>query len=262
MTDPTAETRYGAFRAMRALRPSDDSVRGELLNEAFWVHHAAPASPSLVHVSSTRRAEIVLFGEEIYLEPPFSFRAGPEFTITAGNDDTRCTLSCFSLQDGIHRKQCSLKLDEVLHKLAEMGAAYPDVVDMLRRRRRPLPELPRRGGCAALGDLGRRSGQRRTGKQEDRFRRPALRRQGSARRPERVRRNADAVRRRSPAGGRAARAGGGRTTAVSVSFANEIPFGYFRLRLSGLTLPLSRKRKGRAGSYFVAIPSTSPALIR
>lgn len=134
MAEPSAETRYGAFRALRALRPTDESVSGELLNDSFWLHRVAPQGPSLVHISSSRRAEVVLFGEEVYLEPPFSFQAGPEFTVTASAEDDKCTLRRFSAQDGVSPpRQCSLKLSDVLHRLAEMGGSYPEVVDLLRR---------------------------------------------------------------------------------------------------------------------------------
>src|SRR4029077_6572454 len=93
LASPLAETRYGAFRALRALDDRDEAVRGEFLNDSFWLHRAAPGSPSLVHVSSSRRPEAVLFGGAVCLVPPFSFLAG-EFTVTAGADDTKCTIFC------------------------------------------------------------------------------------------------------------------------------------------------------------------------
>jgi hypothetical protein len=133
MSDPSAETRFGAFRALRTLRPNDEAVQGEYLNDTFWLHQVAPKGPSLVHVSTTKRAEVVLFGEEPYLEPPFSFQAGAEFTITASADDDKCTIGRFSTTGGIHRKQCSLKLSDVLRQVTELGGGYPDVVDLLRR---------------------------------------------------------------------------------------------------------------------------------
>jgi flagellar basal body P-ring protein FlgI len=133
LSETSAETRYGAFRALRALRPDDDAIPGEMLNESFWLHRVAPHSASLVHVSTTKRPEIVLFGEDAFMQPPFSFQAGAEFTITAGADDNQCIISRFSLSNGIHRKQCSLKLDDVLRRVAELGGSYPDIVDLLRR---------------------------------------------------------------------------------------------------------------------------------
>jgi flagellar basal body P-ring protein FlgI len=132
LSETSAETRYGAFRALRALRPNDDAIPGELLNDSFWLHRVAPQSQPMVHVSTTKRAEIVLFGEDAYMEPPFSFQAGAEFTITASADDTQCTISRFSLQHGIRRKQCSLKLGDVLRRLTDLGGTYPDAVDLLR----------------------------------------------------------------------------------------------------------------------------------
>jgi hypothetical protein len=95
LASPNPETRYGAFRALRALDESEPAVQGEMVNDAFWLHRVAPNSPGLVHVSSCRRAEIVLFGEEPLLVPPVAIRAG-EFNIVAGDDDKSCVISRFS----------------------------------------------------------------------------------------------------------------------------------------------------------------------
>jgi HEAT repeat protein len=129
----SAEVRYGAFRALLALDEHDASVQGELLNNSFWLHRVAPESPPLVHLAGSRRAEIILFGEEAFLVPPFSFLAGPEFTITAARDDEKCTISRFSVRHGTLRRQCSLKLEDVLRTLADLGGMYPDAVDLLRQ---------------------------------------------------------------------------------------------------------------------------------
>jgi hypothetical protein len=131
LASSSAETRYGAFRALRALDEHDAAVRGELLNDCFWLHRVAPESAPLVHVAGSRRAEIVLFGQESYLVPPFSFLAGPEFTITAGRDDEHCTISRFSVHHGTRRRQCTLKVADVVKTFADLGGAYPDVIELL-----------------------------------------------------------------------------------------------------------------------------------
>jgi hypothetical protein len=127
------ETRYGSFRALRTLDENDPTIRGELLNESFWLHQVAPNTTPLVHISSTRRAEIVLFGEEAFLKAPFSFLAG-EFTVTSGTDDTHCTISRVPLRGGApSRKQCSLKLADVLRAFAQLGGMYPEAVEILQQ---------------------------------------------------------------------------------------------------------------------------------
>jgi hypothetical protein len=126
------ETRYGAFRALRSLNENDPLVRGELLNEAFWLHRVASAAAPLAHISTTRRAEIVLFGEVPQLKPPISAIAG-EFVVTASADDSRCTISRVPLHGAPSRQQCSLELDKVLHTMADMGADYPEVVTLLQQ---------------------------------------------------------------------------------------------------------------------------------
>jgi hypothetical protein len=135
LTESAPETRYGAFRALRALDDHDPVVQGELLNESFWLHRVAPTTPGMVHVSTSRRAEIVLFGQDAYLKPPFYFLSG-DFTVTSGRDDTRCTITRRVLGQRPEIQQCSLKLEDLLRRIAEMGAMYPEAVEVLQQAER------------------------------------------------------------------------------------------------------------------------------
>jgi hypothetical protein len=128
---PSAETRYGAFRALLAMDDRDPDTHGELLNESFWVHRLAPHAPPLVHLAMGRRAEVVLFGEEPSLVPPFTLVAG-EFTVTATADDDKCTIGRFALHsETVGRRQCPHRLTEVLRAMADLGAGYADVAEFL-----------------------------------------------------------------------------------------------------------------------------------
>ena len=133
-TETDDETRYGAFRALRTLDPRDEVVRGVLLGESFWLHRVAPKSKPLIHISMSKRPEVVLFGDRQKLLPPFSLQAG-EFAVTAGRaEDVRCTISHFPLNDeGGSRTRCSLELGDILKVLAEQGASYPEVVELIRQ---------------------------------------------------------------------------------------------------------------------------------
>jgi len=133
MASNSPETRYGAFRALRAMDERGNGVDGQLLNQSFWLHRVAPGSAPLVHISTAQRAEVVVFGDEPHLEAPFSFLAGPELTVTATEGDEQVTVSRFSKTHGTKRKQCSMKVMDVLRVVGELGGTYPDAVELLRQ---------------------------------------------------------------------------------------------------------------------------------
>ena len=130
LASPSAETRVGAFRALYAIDPSDPAIAGVTLASGYHVHRAAPTSTPLVHISASRRPEIVLFGEEPSLLPPFAFQLGSEFVVTAAPDDDSCHISRITT-DGTVRESCSLQVSDVLAKLGEMEATYTEAVELL-----------------------------------------------------------------------------------------------------------------------------------
>jgi hypothetical protein len=136
LSSPTPQLRYGAFRALLTINPMYEPIKGQLIHEAFWLHHVAPRSVSMVHLSTSRRAEVVVFGDTPALAPPFRFDFGTEFILSAEETDTRCTVSRFARQTNpphIARKQCSFELEDVLRMVAELGGGYPEVADLLRQ---------------------------------------------------------------------------------------------------------------------------------
>jgi hypothetical protein len=125
------ETRYGAFRALQALDPNDPATRGAELNESFWLHRVAQGTAPLVHVSTAKRCEVVLFGSEPQLAPPFTFESNG-FIIRAEANADRCVVSHVPGDGGqVLRVACSLNVADVLNLLAKMDATYPEVVDLL-----------------------------------------------------------------------------------------------------------------------------------
>lgn len=133
LTMDDAELRCGAFRALRILDAADPRLGGEFLARAFWLHRVAPKSGKLVHFALGKRAEVVLFGDDIFLLPPARILAGSEFTVTAEPADDRCTVTRISVHAGVSRRQCTLRLEDILRTMADLGAQYPDVVDLLRK---------------------------------------------------------------------------------------------------------------------------------
>jgi len=130
-----AELRCGAFQALRLLDETDKRLNGELLNNSFWLHQVASSSTPLVFFAVRQRAEIVLFGSNISLVPGSSAKLMTgEFIISADVGDARCTIARFQSQTGtVTHKQCSLRVDDILHTLADMGGQYADAVQFLSK---------------------------------------------------------------------------------------------------------------------------------
>jgi hypothetical protein len=126
------EVRYGAFRALRALDDRDPVVAGEKVGEHFWLHRVAPDSPTQVHASTGKRAEVVIFGPVPTLDGPCSILAD-EFTLTAKDGEPTCTLSRYTVRRGKQTKQCPRDLGEVLKAVGELGGSYADALEVLRQ---------------------------------------------------------------------------------------------------------------------------------
>src|SRR5262249_1004304 len=125
---------YGAFRAMREIDPDAALVKGTWARRSFVVHTVAVPGPGLVHLLREGRAEFVLFGETPKLTAPFSLTAGPNITVTARAGDTVATVSRFSAKsDAPTHLQCPLNVADVLTKLGDLGATYPDAADFLMK---------------------------------------------------------------------------------------------------------------------------------
>jgi hypothetical protein len=134
MTMKEPELRYGAFRAMREIDPDAPLVKGAWARRSYIIHNVPVPGPGMVHLLREGRAEFVLFGETPKLTAPFSLTAGPNITVTARAGDTVATVSRFSAKsDAPTHLQCPLTVADVLQKLADLGATYPDAADFLTK---------------------------------------------------------------------------------------------------------------------------------
>jgi hypothetical protein len=128
---PSAETRYGAFRALWAMNANDGLVRGEELG-GFHYHVLSTAGPAMIHVTRSFRPEIVVFGHEQSLRTPLSIEAGNNILINATEED-RITVSRFAVGKPDQKRVVSNKVDDVIRAIVELGGAYPDVVLALQQ---------------------------------------------------------------------------------------------------------------------------------
>jgi hypothetical protein len=125
----SAETRYGALKALRACSPKDQSIAGELLADEFYFLAIADKTDSMVHFSRTTRPEIVVFGNERVSED-FLF-VEPGLTIK-GLDKDRVQVSRFDPVDGEIRLTCSSRISDLIKTLSRFQVGYTTMLEMCR----------------------------------------------------------------------------------------------------------------------------------
>ena len=155
------KVRYGAFDALRTLDPSDPFLgrvrvldepvdpnadestalslrtvmrqRAARTEDPFLLYLVESEGPPLIHVASSRRAEIVVFGRGTKLLTPVVLGAGP-ILLNAANHDESIQMSRIvpSAYENIDEKtQSSLEVGDMIRKVANLGAKYPEIVDLL-----------------------------------------------------------------------------------------------------------------------------------
>ena len=126
---PSAETRYGAFRALNACSPNDRSVQGKLLSDEFYLHDISSEAQGMIHFARSKRPEIVVFGNEkvsedfIFVQPGLTARA---------IDKDRVRIKRFDPVNGEIKLTCSTEVAELIKTLARFGLDYTTMLEMCR----------------------------------------------------------------------------------------------------------------------------------
>jgi flagellar basal body P-ring protein FlgI len=130
----SAETRYGAFRALWSADRKDPLVHGEMLgnDHQFGFHVMNLEGPKMVHVTRSFRPEVVLFGQDILLSTPFLLEAGCNIRLN-GPPAGPITISLAAPDVPSQSRQVSPRLEEIIRTVVELGGTYPDVVQMLQQ---------------------------------------------------------------------------------------------------------------------------------
>lgn len=150
---PSAETRYGAFRALWAMNPNEALVLGERLGGQFSYHVLNTGGPPMIHVTRNRRPEIVLFGRGQRFRTPLAVNAGNQIMVTGSGPD-EISVSKFAVGKPDQKRLVSTEVDEVIRAIVELGGTYPDVVQALQEAKAG-GALPSRFEVDALPKAGR-----------------------------------------------------------------------------------------------------------
>ena len=133
LNEKSAETRYGAFRALTSMDADDPFIRGEDIGGKFKLHLLKTTGTPMVHLSTRKKAEIVLFGENQRLQTPISIRAGEQIRVSATPGSNTLTVSRYQPGKPDRRVTISTDIAEVIRTVAgkDFDASYPDVAAML-----------------------------------------------------------------------------------------------------------------------------------
>jgi hypothetical protein len=128
----SAETRYGAFRALWTMSPNDPVVHGEMLGDQFSYHLLDVEGPGMIHVTRSHRAEVVLFGRDHAFQLPLVADAGKHILVN-GLSGAQITISRFRAGEPTQQRVVSTNVDEVIRAIVDLGGSYPDVVQLLQQ---------------------------------------------------------------------------------------------------------------------------------
>lgn len=129
LDEESAETRYGAFRALLRRNPNDIRIRGEYLNNQFHYHVIASKGKPMVHFTKSKRAEIVLFGYDIELDPGYVLEAGPKIVVKSQRFGEAVVTRLNP--DLSETRTVTSRLDDIIRAIVDLGGTYPDVIQFL-----------------------------------------------------------------------------------------------------------------------------------
>lgn len=162
MSSPDPVIRYGAFAALRTADPDNPFLgrvqvmkdrpteapenmaaaivdiqarrrRGSSSEDPFQLYVVDSNGPPLVHYTKSNRAEIVIFGSGQKLEPPIVLGGGSSIILNASESDKKVEISRITKNsiDLENKVVCSLEIKDIVRELANLGATYPDIVNLL-----------------------------------------------------------------------------------------------------------------------------------
>ncbi|MCA9200036.1 MAG: flagellar basal body P-ring protein FlgI, partial [Planctomycetales bacterium] len=131
MHSESAETRYGAFDALREANPRNPTVQGQVLGDILVMHHVPSDQEPMVHVRRQGRPEMVMFGSQVQLQAPFALFAGHDIMVKSDGDKVKVIRFHVSPDRGDQVRYCRFDLQEIVKAMVELGGSYADVITVI-----------------------------------------------------------------------------------------------------------------------------------
>lgn len=127
----SVETRYGAFRSYSTMAPNDPFAKGEQMEGNFSLHGVESTAKPLVHLTRFKKAEIVVFDDKQEFLTPLMLRAGTRILLQNSSQGDRILVKRIAPGETMRQKEVSLRVMDVIEAASDLGAQYPDIVQML-----------------------------------------------------------------------------------------------------------------------------------
>lgn len=149
----SAETRYGAFRALQNMNPRDAILGQDLISTGIALHEVASEGEPMVHIAKTRRPEIVVFGGDDALVTPLVVLVGKSLIIKSEGSST-LRISRYTPGKPDQVQSCPATVNGLVRTLVEIGASYPEIVSAIHEAK-TQGCLPARLEFDAIPEAGR-----------------------------------------------------------------------------------------------------------
>ena len=150
----SAETRYGAFRALWTIDKKDEYIGGEKLNDEFNLHVIKSKGDPMVHLTRFKVPQVVVFDADQKMRTPISLSAGQHIMINAPSGSDVVTVSRFETHSEDQQVVTTRNVVDIIRAVGKLKAAYPDVAQMLVQADRQS-NLPGRLAIDAMPQAGR-----------------------------------------------------------------------------------------------------------
>ncbi len=191
MDSESAEARYGAFRALHSRSPHDPLVKGEQLPGGFSLHVIDSPTPPMLHISRSRRPEIVVFNDQQTVSD--QLMVVEQGLTVRGAGDGSLSIVRFETGGGEKRLMSTNRVSDLVRGLSDAGCNYSAVVSILRKlkqdelldSRLAVEAVPRPGReyvrATVPAALEAETGTRQAGRLPELFRSSASRQQSTPR---------------------------------------------------------------------------------
>ena len=131
MSEPTLETRYGAFRSLKELDPHDPWLNPLAFENRFVLYVIDSKGEPMVHVTRRRAPEIVVFGADQSLQLPVAVYAGHNILVKGEKGQHEVEVTLYKLNEEPQRQKVPNRLIDIIRACGQLGATYPDMVQLM-----------------------------------------------------------------------------------------------------------------------------------